>query len=198
MSPRPRHLRRGIAALVVALAAAIPLAAAAAPPVYALDPQRSFVHFEVLHFGVSTLHGRFGPIAGAVEFDRAARRGYVGLSIDVARLDTGLPVLDRRLRESDLFDTERHPLAWFVAERFHFDGDRLAALHGALTLRGITAPLALTVERFGCRPDEARGGERCGGDLHGEIRRSDFGMHFGLPFVGDTVRLMVQVEGWRP
>jgi polyisoprenoid-binding protein YceI len=46
----------------LALAAGLSVGAAparAAPAVYALDPAHSFVHFGVLHFGTSTLWGRF-------------------------------------------------------------------------------------------------------------------------------------------
>ena len=49
--------------------------------------------------------------------------------------------------------------------------------------------------RFACRSDE--GTEVCGGDFEGELLRSDFGATFGLPFVADRVRLLVQVEGRR-
>ena len=37
----------------------------------------------------------------------------------------------------------------------------------------------------------------CGGDFEAELRRSDFGMSFGLPLVADRVRLLVQVEAIR-
>jgi polyisoprenoid-binding protein YceI len=40
--------------------------------------------------------------------------------------------------------------------------------------------------------------EVCGGDFEGEVSRSEYGATFGLPLVGDRVRLLVQVEGRRP
>jgi polyisoprenoid-binding protein YceI len=36
--------------------------------------------------------------------------------------------------------------------------------------------------------------EVCGADASGMIRRSDFGMEYGLPVIGDHVRLLIQVE----
>jgi polyisoprenoid-binding protein YceI len=54
--------------LNTAFGAALLLAATlspAAPAVYVLDPDHSFVFFEVLHFGTSTLRGRFGPLTEA-------------------------------------------------------------------------------------------------------------------------------------
>lgn len=194
-------MRRGpslpAAALCAALGAALAGPARAAPAVYVLDPDHCFVHFEVLHFNTSTLRGRFGPVSGAVEMDRAAGRGRLALTIDVGSLDTGLRLLDKRLLAPDLLAAELHPQAYFVAERFRFDGAGLAEVRGEFTLRGVGQALSLVAERFACRPDTERGGEVCGGDFVGELSRSAFGASFGLPFVGDRVRLRVQAEGHR-
>ena len=169
--------------------------AAAQPAAYVLDPAHSFVHFEVLHFGTSTSRGRFGPIAGAVTLDRSAGRGAVSLRVPTTGVDTGLPVFNARLREADLLASTEFPDAYFVATRFRFEGDRLAEVRGEFTLRGVSQPLSLFARRFACRSDE--GTEVCGGDFEGELLRSDFGATFGLPFVADRVRLLVQVEGRR-
>ena len=170
----------------------------AAPQAFALDPERSFVWFEVLHFGTSTLRGRFGPIDGAVELDREAGRGRLALTIDLRTVDTGVRVLDRRLMAPDLLAAEAAPEASFVAERFRFDGPSLAEVRGEFWLRGVSQPLSLRAERFGCRPGPAPWAETCGGDFSAEILRSTVGATFGLPFVADEVRLQVQVEGRRP
>ncbi len=182
--------RHAAAALVLGWAA---LSGAAAAE-YRLDPDHSFVHFEVLHFGTSTLRGRFGPLAGDVTLDAGAGRGRVGLRIPIKSLNTGLPVLDSRLREPDLFAAEAYPEAYYVAQRFEFAAGTLRAVHGEITLRGTSRPLALRALRFGCRPDAERAAKRCGGDFEAELRRSDFGMDFGLPLVADRVRLQIQVE----
>lgn len=174
------------------LAAALPCSAAV--ELFELDPAHSFVHAEVLHFGTSTISVRFGPVAGTVELDRSAGRGRVGVAIDMATAATGWRVFDRRLAEPDLLASGNHPLAWFVAERFVFDGPVLVELRGELTLRGLSAPLVLRADRFGCRPGPP---EVCGGDFTAELDRSFFGAHFGLPWVADRVRLRIQAEGRR-
>ena len=46
--------------------------ALAEPAVYELDPEHSAVHFEVLHFGTSTIHGRIGPVDPAGDIDGEA------------------------------------------------------------------------------------------------------------------------------
>lgn len=190
------HPFRGTMGLAGLLALALPGVAARAELVpYTLDPEHSFVHFEIQHFGTSTTRGRFGPVRGAVMLDRAAGRGEVSLRIPTASVDTGIAVFNARLRQADLLASAEHPDAFFVATRFRFKGERLAEVRGEFTLRGVGQPLSLHATHFACRPAEA--GEVCGGDFEAELLRSDFGVTLGLPLVGDQVRLKVQVEGRR-
>ena len=170
-------------------------AAVAQPARYTLDPSHSFVHFEVLHFDTATLRGRFGPLNGQVLLDRAARTGHAQVVIDTAAVSTGLPVLDARLRQDDMLASGPHPQAFFVAERFEFDAEgRVVALQGEFTLRGTGQPLRLVAQRFRCYLNPLFRREVCGGDFEGSLRRSTFGIQHSLPFVADTVRLLVQVE----
>jgi polyisoprenoid-binding protein YceI len=122
-------------------------------------------------------------------------------------VSTGVPVFDARIRAADLLASEAFPEAFFVATRFTFDGERITEVRGEFTLRGVSQPLSLRALRFSCRRDAETatganvgtgpGAEVCGGDFEGEFNRSDFGATFGLPLVGDRVRLQVQVEGRR-
>jgi polyisoprenoid-binding protein YceI len=68
-------------ACLVASALAMSLPAPSETVVYVPDPAHSCEHLEVLHFGTSTLRGRFGPLNGHVELDRPAGRGPVSLHI---------------------------------------------------------------------------------------------------------------------
>ncbi len=194
MQTGPSFIHRGPAALLLAVCAT---GAFAQPLTYRLDPDHSFVHFEVRHFGTSTLRGRFGPVQGEVVLDRQAGRGEVGLRVATATVSTGLAVLDARLRQADLLASDSDPEVFFVARNFRFEGDRLAEVRGEFTVRGTSQPLSLRALQFGCRDDAALKREVCGGDFEAFFNRSDFGMSFGLPFVADRVRLIVQVEGVR-
>jgi polyisoprenoid-binding protein YceI len=190
------HLRRAARqSLLPALL--LSAAAHAEPVVYRLDPEHSFVHFEVRHFGTSTTRGRVGPFQAEVTLDRAAGRGEVNLRVPTASVSTGLSFFDARLREDDLLASTAYPEAFFVATQFRFEGDRLAEVRGEFTLRGTSRPLELRAMRFACRANVTDGREVCGGDFEGFLNRSDFGMSFGVPFVADRVRLVVQVEGMR-
>jgi len=173
------------------------LAGAAPAAVYDLDPAHTFVHFEVLHFGTSTMRGRIGPVRGTVEFDRGAHRGYVGLRVPLASVDTGVAPFDARLRRDDLLAADDQPHAYFVAADWRFEGERLHELRGELTWRGLSRPLALRALHFACRDDVRQRTEVCGGDFEAHLHRSEFGAGFGLPFIADRVRLVIQVEALR-
>jgi len=185
-------------ALASTLLCALAGAAVAEPVVYGLDPTHSFVNFELLHFGTSTIRGRFGPIEGQVNLDRVAGRGRLDIAVATASVSTGWRPFDARIREPDLLDSDAFPQARFVAAEFRFEGDLLVAVRGDLTLRGVERPLLLRAKHFACEWRAILAVEVCGGDFEGEILRSEFGAAFGVPFVADRVRLLVQVEAVRP
>jgi polyisoprenoid-binding protein YceI len=169
----------------------------AAPEAFAIDPEQTHVHWEVRHFGTSTIRGRFDAIAGSITLDRAAKSGNASFTIATGSVSTGFAPFDGVVRGSYLLAAEANPSAYFVASRFAFDGDRLASVTGEFTLRGVSQGLTLKALRFSCRTDTEPPREVCGGDFEGEIDRSAFGMTYGLPFVSSRVRLLVQVEAQR-
>ena len=182
----------GLAAL-----AALALPAAAQPVVYDIDPDRSAVVFEVLHFGTSTIRGRFGGVQGEVMIDRSAGQGRASVRVATAGVSMGLPFFDSRMRQPDMLASTTEPEAFFVATRLSFVGEQLRELRGEFTLRGISHGLTLRAQSFACHVDTTTQRQACGGDFEGEFLRSSFGITFGLPFVADRVRLLVQVEGLR-
>jgi len=51
---------------------------------YTLDPDHTFVTFEIGHFGTSTNRGRFDKKEGTVQFDRAGKTGKVDIVFHTA------------------------------------------------------------------------------------------------------------------
>ncbi|MCM5681734.1 YceI family protein [Schlegelella sp. S2-27] len=184
-------------ALLASLLALCGPAARAEPVTYLIEPTHTSITWEVLHFGTSTSRGRFARVQGQVVLDRAARTGEVSVEIDATAMDTGIGPFNARLKAADLLATTEHPKAWFVAGRLRFDGERVSEVPGELTLRGTSAPVSLKAVRFNCYRNPLFGREVCGGDFEATVKRSDFGMSFGLPFVADEVLLRVQVEAVR-
>ena len=65
---------------------------------------------------------------------------------------------------------------------------------GDLTLNGVTRPVTLTATQFQCAPHPMNKKKQCGADLVTTIKRSDFGMKYALPALGDDVTLRIPVE----
>lgn len=183
----------------VALAAAALVAdpAFAAPESYTIDPRHTFPSFEVSHYGFSLQRGRFNKTSGRIQLDREAKTVAAEIVIDANSIDTGLDDLEVRLRKPDFFDVENYPNVTFKASKGTFEGDNLKTLDGALTLRGQTHPVTLTVNRFICGQRPGAKKPQCGADAVTSIKRSDFGMKYGLPILGDEVKIQLQIEAYK-
>jgi polyisoprenoid-binding protein YceI len=191
---RPALLALGIAAVSGCAQPPTPAAALAS---YTLDTTHTFVHWEVLHMGTSTIRGRFDRAGGTAQFDAAAQRLDLNITIDTASVSSGVPALDTLLRGSAMLDAATDPQATFTARDARFEGEVPREVRGEFTLRGIRQPLSLRALRWKCGLNLVFRREVCGGDFEAEIRRSDFGIVHSLPFAADRVRLLIQVEAIR-
>lgn len=181
--------------LVAASLLAAFAAAQAETATYSIDPTHTAVVYEIGHFGTSTNRGRWQAKDGSVQLDKAGKSGKVDVTFDVASVNTGVPALDKHLASADFFDVAKNPTARFVADKFSFNGDKVAEVSGSLTLLGKTNPVTLKADRFNCYQNPMLKREVCGGDFETTITRSQWGVNWGLNFgFPDAVRLLVQVE----
>jgi polyisoprenoid-binding protein YceI len=150
--------------------------------------------------------GRFDKMSGKITMDSAAKTGAVELAIETASISTGDSdkgsrprSRDEHLRSPDFFNVAEFPRMTFKGAAAKWTGDFPAAIEGQLTLLGVTKPVTLTVEKWRCGPDPRTQGKRymCGGNASGTIKRSDFGMKFGIPAVSDEVKLVIGLEAFR-
>jgi polyisoprenoid-binding protein YceI len=181
--------------LISAAALTLATAGMAQANTYVIDPTHTFVNYEVSHFGTSTNRGRFDKKEGTVTFDRSAKTGKVEVVFDLKSVSTGVAPMDKHLQSADFFDTANHPSAKFVGDRFVFSGDKVTAVTGMLTLRGKTLPVTLKASNFNCYDNPMFKREVCGGDFETTIKRSQWGVNYGLEFgIPDDVRLEIQIE----
>ena len=180
--------------LALSLLCAAPLVQAAD---YKTDPDHTFVYFEVLHNGASTVRGRFDTVDGEITFDREARTGQARIRVDMQSINTGSGGFDEHLKGGDFFQVAQHPEALFESTAFLFEGSQVWAVEGNLTLLGQTHPVKLQAVRFTCYQNKRLDREVCGGDFRADLKRSDWEMGFGLPGIPDAVRLQIEVEGVR-
>jgi polyisoprenoid-binding protein YceI len=178
-------------ALVISVA--LPLSAFAADS-YTVDPNHTFPNFSINHLGFSTLQGRFDKTSGTVMLDRAAKTGSVEISIETASVSTGFVKRDEHLRSPDFFNAAEFPAITYKSTAMHFKGDTPSSVDGNLTISGVTKPVTLTIDAFNCGANPMSKKDECGAGASTQIKRSDFGVKFGLPAVGDDVKLVFEIE----
>lgn len=188
---------------LAALAVLAPLSALAAPQTYVIDPIHSYPNFKVNHLGMATLMGQFERMTGKVVFDQAAKTGSLEVKIPTATVSTGdgkradgSRSRDDHLRAADFFNSAEFPDMVYKSTKFNFNGDNLESIEGTLTLLGVSKPVKLTVASFKCGPHPFTKKPMCGADVEGTIKRTDFGMKFGVPAISDEVKLMIGVEAY--
>lgn len=189
---------------VLAAVLALPLAAFAAPESYTIDSTHTYVYFEVDHLGVSTQRGRFDRSSGKFTIDRAAKTGGIELAVETGSVSTGDNVkgsrprtLDEHLKNADFFNVPEFPRMTFKSTGVKFAGDNPAEVAGNLTLNGVTKPLTLKVDKWNCRDNPMSKKPMCGGNVSATLKRTDWGMKYGVPAIGDEVRLWVAVEAYK-
>jgi polyisoprenoid-binding protein YceI len=106
---------------------------------------------------------------------------------------------DAHLRNSDFFEVDKYPELKFKSTKVEkIDADTFA-LHGELTLKGVTKPVKLNVEFNGTTKDPW-GGERAGFVVTGKINRADGGVNFnsaletGGVLLGEEVKINSELE----
>lgn len=162
--------------------------------VYEVEPDHSFVTFEVVHNGTSTTRGRFDSVVGTVVLDQTAKTGRADIRIDPASISSGSKGFDEHLLNKDFFNVAAFPDVTFQSNAFTFEGSQVVGVSGTLTLLGVKDEVALKANRFNCYQNKRIEREVCGGDFEATIKRSQYGMTFGLPGIPDTVRLVIQIE----
>lgn len=161
---------------------------------YTIDPNHTYPHFTISHLGFSTMHGRFDDTSGKMEFDAAKKTGSVEITIKVDSVSTGFAKRDQHLKSPDFFNAAERPEIKFKSTKVDFKGDVLESVHGDLTLNGVTKPITLKVTAMKCGSNPMNKKEECGFGATASLKRSEFGMNYGLPAIGDDVGLDFEVE----
>lgn len=196
---------------ILALAIATPLAAqsaigpGAADPerveagTYNVDPGHTLVGWRVSHFGFNDYFGIFGDSTGTLTIDPAnIADAKVDITLPVGKVTTASKGLtDHLLRPGkedkapDFFGAEPAD-ARFVSTSVVADG-LTADITGNLTLNGVTKPVTLKAELTGAGENPFNKKLTVGFEATTTIKRSEFGISYGLGLIGDEVELDISV-----
>ena len=167
---------------------------------YAADASHSLIAFEVNHFGFNDYYGIFGDVAGTLTIDPAnIAAAKVDVTIPVASVTTASKGLTEHLLRAgkdgakpDFFGPAPAP-ARFVSTKVERTGDMTASITGNLTLNGITKEVTFEAEFTGAGDNPFNKKATIGFEAETEIKRSDFGVNYAIPFVSDEVELDISV-----
>jgi polyisoprenoid-binding protein YceI len=171
--------------------------ACAEPATYVIDPGHTVATFEALHQGTSTQRGRVMAKEGSVTLDRAARTGKAEVLLDAASVSVASSALEGVLKSARAFNVAQFPAIRFVGTTFTFQGDKVTAVDGMLTVLDHTQSVSLKATRFNCYENGQLKREVCGGDFETTVQRSQLGLGLSPGGAADDVRVLLQVEGIR-
>jgi polyisoprenoid-binding protein YceI len=182
--------------MLIGLAAMV-MSTAAMADTYSLDPAHTYPNFTINHLGFSTIHGRFNATEGTLTMDRAKGTGSVEVVIKADSVDTGHDKRDEHLRGPDFFNAGEFPEITYKSSKVTFSGEKNATVDGTLTILGVSKPVTLKVSEINCGAHPFNKKEMCGFHATTSIKRSDFGVKYGLPAVGDQIDIVLTAEAMK-
>lgn len=165
---------------------------------YAADAGHTMVVWEVDHLGFSKYTGIFGDVTGTLVIDpKNLAAAKVDVTIPVSKVTTASAGLTSHLLRAgkdggkpDFFGANPAD-ARFVSTSVVLDDDGdEAKVIGNLTLNGVTRPVTLDVDFHGAGVGMNKK-ETIGFQAETTIKRSDFGVNMGIPYVSDAVELEI-------
>lgn len=166
-------------------------AATAGAATYAIDPDHTFVLFEVKHLGLGKAHGMFRKATGKYDPDE----GMLEVEIDAGSLYTANKKRDEHLRGPDFFNTKQFPKITFQSKTVKNKGDDIQ-ITGDLTIKGKTKSVDFLMKKVGEGKDPW-GNFRTGYEGTLVIDRMDFGVDYMPDGLSNDVELTLAVEGIR-
>ncbi len=166
---------------------------------WTLDTNHSAVLFVIRHLGLSNVRGRFDQFEATLDIGSTLDDVTVTADIDLSSVSTGNDDRDAHLRSTDFFDTDAHQRMGFRSTAITGDGESYE-MTGDLTLAGVTKSVTLDVEFGGTEVFPADQTTHAGFSATGSIKRSDFGIDFGIIpgaeklMLGDKVKLELELQ----
>ena len=159
---------------------------------YKVDSGHTQVLFTVNHLGFTEYTGQFTQPTGSLTLDPAnAANDKVEITFPIDKVSTTVAALDTHLKAADFFDAAKFPEGKFVSTKVTVTGTT-ATIAGDLTLKGVTKPVVLNA-RFVGAGNGPMGAKKLnvGFAATTSIKRSDFGIAYGIPMVSDKVDLVI-------
>jgi polyisoprenoid-binding protein YceI len=186
---------RSYVRFITALAALL-YAAPALADRYEFDKSHTSIVFHVNHLGFSEVMGVFTKFNGDFEFDRDhPEKSKIDVKLSPSGIRTSSELLDDVLQGKDFFNTATYPGITFVSRSIKVTGKNTGDVTGDVTLLGVTRPVTLHVTLNKADYAPITNMYVAGFHANATLKRSDFGMTYSIPLVGDDVRIDIDTEG---
>jgi polyisoprenoid-binding protein YceI len=171
---------------------------------YTLDKSHTSLVFRVDHLSFSKYTGRFTKLDAKLQFDPAnPDKSTLTVDIDPRSIDAdGAPAgFMATLAGKEWLDADRFPKITYRSTKVEKVGANGLRITGDFTLHGITKPVVLNAKYNGgyaSHPFEPNA--RIGFSATGKLKRTDFGIAYGIPApgttmgVGDDVEIIIETE----
>lgn len=163
---------------------------------YVIDSDHTNITWFCSHFGFSDSSGTFKDTDGVIFFDENnPNQSFVKVTIKTGSVVTAIPKFTDHLKGKDFFNFQTYPEAKFESTSVKKIGKKTAIIEGKFTLLGVTKPIKLKAvfNKKGVNPFNQK--RTIGFSAETTIKRSDYGMNYGLPGVGDEVKIFIELEG---
>lgn len=162
---------------------------------FTIDAVHSTAIFGVRHMGAGRFYGRFNDLSGTITHTEDDDSDLaINFSIAVGSVDTGSDKLNGHLKSPDFFNEREFATITFKSKSAKKTGDGMYEVKGDLTIHGVTKTITVPVQWLGTA--SGRRGKRCGLETQLTLKRSDFGMNYGIDsgMLGDEVKITVALE----
>jgi len=171
------------------------IAMAAHAALYQVDATETRANFQTRFLGIIPVRGMFKQTSGQLDYDPLTRQGTLHAVIHLATLQTAMNddgMTDKMLKGPEFFDVEHFPLIEFTSSKFRWENDKLVAIEGTLTVRGISKPATLSIAQSRCLASSAEAKARCEATAQLSIQRSEFGINGWAATVSNTVNISIE------
>lgn len=165
---------------------------------YTFDKAHTQILFFVSHLGFSMSQGEFLQYDGHFHFnEKDPAKSDVDVLIQTASIDMDHEKWDSHMKGENFFNVEKFPTMHFKSTNIEVTGENTANITGDMTILDVTKPVTLAVKHNKSGSNPFSGKHISGFSATTTIKRSDFGMTYGLPGIGDDVEVRLEVEGVR-
>ena len=192
LARRGQAYHRSVAALTLALTCCAGAHVAMSAQSWRIDEAHTSIGFKIDATGFPTTRGRFTHYTGRIliDFERPAK-SFTSFTVDSTSVDAGSQSFNDFVKSAVMLNVAKFPTLSFTSTQVEKLDPRTARVTGNLTMLGVTKPITLTVN---VETDPSAKGRAVAFSATGTIKRSEFGMIFGIPLIDDALEITVKTR----